>query len=858
MGSLPTVDDLLGRIVEESGDFLAALDGEGRFLAFNRAHAAEFERIFGRPPEVGSSMAEAMEAMPAPRERLLAMLRRALAGESFTMIQSLEVPGDRTRTYEVSFRPLLDEGGRIRGTVHVARDVTALARAEAERELLGRIILALAEATTLEGALSEALTRICELTGWATGDAWLPDPSGAVLRRAAGVDHPDEHLRRFHAASAGTAFAPGEGLPGRVWQAGNSEWVRDVTGSPDFSRSEPALEAGLRAAVAVPVTAAGAVVAVLCFYSYDARQEDPGLIGLVSAVAAQLGLVIRRRRTEADLRRVTAYYEALLNHIPDLAWLKDRDSRYVAVNDAFLRAYGRTREEVLGRSDEVVYAAEDAERYRGEDLRVMTAGEDLVMEEREIAPGGGIRYFETIKTAFRDETGDVAGTVGIARDVTGRKRRQQQEGILAKAGLVLASSLAVDETVRGVAELLVPELGDWCAVEVRDPAGGFRCVEVCAATAEGTELLRSFQDTHPADPIGVAGLVDEVARTGEPRRIAVTTDDVLRKSGLGADQRERMRRSGAVSCMIVPMLARGRSIGVLTLALTEVGRSFDERDAHLAEELARYAAMAIDNALLHQAAQTAQDLAERAVHTRDEVLGVVAHDLRNPLSALALLIDLLAGSAGPADGHLRSMQQITDQMDRLIQDLLDVRRMEEGHLALHRTCLPIGSAPLRAEELLSLVAAERGVRLDVARPAGDLRVLADPDRIQQVFSNLVGNAVKVSSRGGVIDVRCEVRVGEVVFSVSDTGPGIPGDQIDDVFREFWQGPGMRQRGAGLGLPIARGIVEAHGGHIGVESAPGRGSTFFFSLPRCNLCDADPERRPAECRGSGTHSPWPSE
>jgi PAS domain S-box-containing protein len=824
-------------MADESSDFLAAVDAEGRYLAVNRAYAEEFDRAFGVRPSVGMAVAEALAGMPDQRDRVVEMLRRARLGESFTVVQSFGRPERGRRLYEVAFRPFVDDDGEVRATYHVARDVTARTQAEDERELLRTTTAALTASSTFPDALGETLTRVCQLTDWATGEAWIPDPSGSRLQRAATAEHQEERLRRFHTRSAGAAFGYGEGLPGRVWRSGSGEWVQDVSTSPGFVRAEVAMQAGLRAAVAVPALADGEVVAVLCFYHDTVHPEDAALVELVSTVAAQLGLLIRRRRAEAELRRLTNQYEALLNHIPDLAWLKDRDSRYLAVNDAFLRAYGRTREAVLRGTDRDVYPPELAERYRSEDRRVLESGVPLVVEEREVTSGGGLRYLETIKTAFRDETGAVAGTVGIARDVTERKRREQQDRILARTGLVLASSLEVGDTLRDIVELLVPELGSWCVLDLVGPDGRFDTVEVAAEDRECEALIRSIRLKYPLEPEAEGGLMGSVVRGGEPLLIPRVTDDMLRTASRDEEHLSALRRLPLRSCMMVPMIARGRAVGLLTIATAGSRPAFVPRDLHLVQELGRYAALAIDNAVLYQTAQAAQLEAREAVRARDEVLGVVAHDLRNPLSALSMLIDILEVE-GSASANVEAMQDITRQMDRLIQDLLDVRRMERGLLPLQRTCLPVHAALVRAGDLLEPVAAQREVRLELTSVEEDLRVHADADRVLQVLSNLVGNAIQVSPRGGRVIVRAEPSGNEVVFTVTDGGPGIPEDQIGEVFKEFWQSPDIRRGGAGLGLTIAKGIVESHGGRIWLESTVGRGTTFFFRLPVCVPGDRD--------------------
>ena len=281
------------------------------------------------------------------------------------------------------------------------------------------------------------------------------------------------------------------------------------------------------------------------------------------------------------------------------------------------------------------------------------------------------------------------------------------------------------------------------------------------------------------------------------------------------------------STMVIPLISRGQKLGAVTLAATP-GHVFTRDDRQLAEELARHGSLAIDNARLYARSQ-------QAVRAREEVLAIVSHDLRNPLNSVTLAASLLHTSdrlSAEDREQLEVLQLSAKRMKRLIEDLLDVTRLEGGKR------LPIEPAPLEVEPLLSETyelfkaqAALASVTAQYHVADGLPPVRADHHRVMQVLSNLVGNALKFTPPGGFVQMRAEPHDDKsVLFTVTDTGPGIPTENLKDIFNPYWQGKRAERLGAGLGLPIAKGIVESHGGEIWVESEPGAGTKFFFTLP----------------------------
>jgi signal transduction histidine kinase len=280
--------------------------------------------------------------------------------------------------------------------------------------------------------------------------------------------------------------------------------------------------------------------------------------------------------------------------------------------------------------------------------------------------------------------------------------------------------------------------------------------------------------------------------------------------------------------MGVPLLRQGRLFGALAFISSTGSRHYGESDLRLAEALADRAAMSIENARLYR-------VSVRATELRDQVLGVVAHDLRNPLAAILMQTSALKRQ-GPklerrSEKPMEVIHRVAKRMNRLIQDLLDVARMEAGQLTIERARVSAGGLIAEAVDMQRPLASSSSLELRVEVDPDVAEVWGDRNRLLQVFENLIGNAIKFTQAGGRITAGATSRDEEIVFWVADTGGGIASENLPRVFDRFWTATRTGRQGAGLGLPITKGIVEAHGGRIWVESTVGSGSTFFFTIPR---------------------------
>jgi signal transduction histidine kinase len=428
----------------------------------------------------------------------------------------------------------------------------------------------------------------------------------------------------------------------------------------------------------------------------------------------------------------------------------------------------------------------------------------------------------------RDRRHEARRHRGSARSQWKLPRATGRWRFLADASAVLDGSLDYEQTLANTAQLAVPEVADFCVVVLRGEDGSVRWAHSAHRDPRKQALLDRLREFGP--PIATPEHpISKALRLGQPQ----LDSDVRRHLVLDWRESRRLELVRAlvpVASIAVPLSARGRTFGAILFVVTaESGRRYGTHDLDLAIDVGRRAGSAIDHALLYTEA-------ERAARARDELMAVVAHDLKNPLNTIQLAADVLLeeedgeGGRRGIDRHaVGAIGRAATRMQKLIHDLLEVARAEGGKLLVK----PRPADPVEllcdAVDAHSSMASAKDIAIE-ARSEGRLpSVLADRERIAQVFANLIGNALKFTPAGGRVSVRGWSAPPFVRIAVEDTGPGIDPQDQARVFDRFWQA-NRKQMGTGLGLCIAKSIVEAHRGEINVQSAVGRGSRFEFSLP----------------------------
>lgn len=559
-------------------------------------------------------------------------------------------------------------------------------------------------------------------------------------------------------------------------------------------------------------------------FSLSPVHDDAGALQMIIAEGRDVAGI---RMAERERRISEEKFKGIVAISSDAIISVDARQCIVNFNQGAEQTFGWAAEEVLGRSLDVLLPERFREAHRRHIERF--AASPVVsrrMGERQEISGlhkDGHEFPADASISKLDVDGNRLFTV-VLRDITARKRAELTQRFLAEAGTLLAQSLDFETTLRSITRLAVQSFADYCVIFESGRDRRLRRLEVAHSDASKRAQLEAVRrlplpSEHPAI---------RVIESGEPELIPEVTDTVLAShAGEDAD-RELLRDLIGHSAILVPLVALGETMGAVSFYSSAPGRRYGADDLVFAQELALRAALAMYNARLYQEARA-------AVQARDDVLAVVSHDLGNPLSAIRIGTSLLLRSVPPEERtggwkHIEGIRYSVEQMERLINDLLEVKRIEAGHMALDWMRLAPASLIDDVLDLMAPLAQEKDQQLEV-----DLRtplppVRADRERTLQVFSNLIGNAVKFTAEGGRITIAAVREADEVVFRVSDTGRGIDPRHLEHVFDRFWQAHRSNREGIGLGLAIVKGIVHAHGGRVWVQSEPNVGTTFYFTLP----------------------------
>ncbi len=543
---------------------------------------------------------------------------------------------------------------------------------------------------------------------------------------------------------------------------------------------------------------------------------------------AASGVAFPEGESVATIAAPDALFASILDIAADAIIVVSSSQHILHFNQGASQVFGYLPEEMAGRPLAELMPAryrsahgEQVETFRGSPERARRMG-----ARREIY---GMRKdgteFPAEASISRLETRHGPIYTVVLRDITERTLRERHDRFLSEAGGLLGTSLDVGRTLQALANVPVPYLADACIVDVVGPDGAWQRQVSASDVPEFQAALAAIG--HETLSWDSPWRAIDAMRSRKVEMISAITDDWLEGHTESPAELARWRALHMRSALFVPLIARDHVLGSLTL-LRRGASPFAPEHITLAQALGTRAAYAMDNARLYT-------MAQRATRAREDVLSVVSHDLGNPLAAIRLCASALL-EAPPSDVKeqrhlLQAIANSADWMTRLIQDLLDVSTIEVGKLSVERRTEQVAPIVRQALAMVGPQAQQRGVLLSSSVGEGVPAVHGDAARLIQVLTNLVGNSLKYTERGGAVTVSAAAMGDEVLLSVRDTGSGIPADQLPRIFERYYtRKRGANKSGSGLGLSIARGIVEAHGGRIWVESEVGKGTSFFVALP----------------------------
>jgi PAS domain S-box-containing protein len=752
---------------------------------------------------------------------------------------------------------LRDATGETVGFAKVTRDLTERRAAELERLRLGERarsrLHSLAElANSLTGARSVdevALATVEHGAAFVEADVcmlYLRGDDDTLRLLAEHGTNPAvlEHIREIPADSGSPFHAVGVGKSDGVWIEAAQPLAAIY---PALSRLELDVPRS-QSFACLPLEAEGRTLGMIGVGFLGPREFTPDDREFISTFARQCAQALARARGLAAEQRAATLAERLraslyttVHSIGDGLIATDAEGRITILNSVAQILTGWSEDEARGRHlDEVFRIINEHTRevVVSPVQKVLETGGIVGLANHTllIARDGSEIAIDDSGAPIRAGDGPIDGVVLVFRDVTERKREESRRLFLAEATSVLAQSLDYETTVARVAELAVPLLADWCAVDlVSDGSSLPRRLAVAHVDPTKAALARELNERYPPQPDAAVGVM-AVLRRGNPELYPTISEELLAASAVDAEHLRLVRELRLRSAMIVPLTVRGRVLGALTFVYAESGRHYAEADLQFAQALARRCASAIENSRLYTSEQRARQEADVANRAKDEFLAVVSHELRTPLNAITGWSKMLLRPGFDERRRQTAVETIernADAMTQLIEDLLDMSRVISGKLRLEAQRVDSASVAEAAVESVRPVALTKGVeivtRFDDQAPV----IVADPTRLQQIVWNLVNNAVKFTPKGGRVTVASRQAGPSLEISVADTGKGISPAFLPQIFEAFRQEPGSgRSRGGlGLGLAITKQLVELHGGTVVASSeGEGRGATFTVLLP----------------------------
>ena len=710
--------------------------------------------------------------------------------------------------------------------VENARLFEETTRRSEELASLNEIITAASQTLDTKSILEIVIKKVLDLTRFDGGLITMFNENRGKLERAIRIGMPGK-----------SPDDPAEGLAGslcdRVYRTGEIMVIQDIsTGLPPGVNAKGDIEAGLHGYIGIPIESKGRTLGTLCIFRYLNAAIPENIVGLTQTIGGQLGFTIENARLFEESRK----FRLGLERSADAVFMTDIEGTIVYANPAFTTIYGYTLDEVLGKNPRILKSGllsrEDYQQFWEALLAKNTVSREIVNKAKD----GRLIPIADTNSPILDEKEDILGFLAIHTDITKRKeneeaiqRRNEYLAASAEIGRLVTSTLDLETIFTRSVNLIVERFGFYYASVFIIEETGFNAI-LQEATGKAGKMLKERKHSLA---VGSNSTVGKATGSGEVVAVNdVALDPIHKHNPLLPETKAEAA---------IPLKIGSRIIGVLDIQSTEVN-AFSEDDIAILQLLADQIAVGIDNARSYNIAQQAVEEMREVDRLKSQFLANMSHELRTPLnSIIGFARVILKGIDGPItelqQQDLTAIFNSGQHLLGLINDILDLSRIEAGKMEL--TFDEVNMAELISSVMSTATGLIKDKPISLKReiPEDLPLVRADAMRVRQVLINFLSNAAKFTEEGEII-VKAQIEESTkgqpvVMVEVTDTGPGIALEDQTKLFQPFSQVDASLTRkvgGSGLGLSICQHLIQMHGGHIGVHSDIGKGSTFYFSVP----------------------------
>lgn len=735
------------------------------------------------------------------------------------------------RIYDYIFTPVINKTGDVEAVAGITRDITDLKYSEDNFKFLSEASKLLSSTLDYETTLQNvAKLSVPHIADWCSVD--MLDSSGELVQVA--LAHKDPKMVKWARELRVTNppdMSASSGLP-QVLKTGKSELYPElqleVLEKMARNKQERDLirKIGFTSAMIVPISIEKKCIGAISFVTTETKRfYTSSDLSMAEELAGRAALAIDNARLYQEamnLDELQKRLAAVVESSDDAIISMTVEGVITTWNKAAELLYGYTPNEVLGKPVSILAPPgkkDDFPKY----MKMLREGKRVEhFETQRRTKSGDILEVSITVSPIRDQVGKIIGVSKVARDITERKRAEAKQKFLERVSTVLNASIDYETTLKNLGELIVPYLADYCRIVVLDDDSSIKDIIINHVDQRQIPLVKELYMTYKDEQsAGVMTLI----KSGKPELFTRLSEEILSNTPIGILRLIKVLR--LKSYMGVPILVRNKVVGAITFSLTREGRSYNKNDLLLAQEIARRASLALENAKLYAEAQN-------AISLRDEFISVASHELKTPITSLKIYTQVLMNQLSKQQNGfsvkpLIKMDEQINKLTNLINDLLNIAKVQTGKLEFNDEFFDLNELAKNTVEYVQPTVQNHKI---VLRGQIKKKVFGDKDRIGQVLTNLITNAIKYSPDSDKVIVQLRSEKDSAVICVQDFGIGIDEEHQKKIFERFYRVNNEKEKtfpGLGLGLYISYQIVKRHGGDMSVVSSKGKGSIFRFTL-----------------------------